>query len=230
MARKHDVVSDFSELILSSPMLRRARWFLFFFYLVSGAGAETTTGSMYWWMLAMVAFPETQKRAQAELDAVVGRSRIPSFSDLPSLPYLRAMVKEVLRWRSVLPVGIPHCSIEDDWYEGMFIPKGTMCLVNVEVCNHDPAIYGDDATLFDPARHLKSDGTLAPSPRDTQDEGHVVYGFGKRNCVGKHVANNTMFIAFAVLLWAMEIVPAKDEDGKDIPVDVDGYLDSGMVQ
>ena len=181
-------------------------------------------------MLAMVAFPETQKRAQAELDSVVGHSRIPSFSDLPSLPYLRAMVKEVLRWRSVLPVGIPHCSIEDDWYEGMFIPKGTMCLVNVEVCNHDPAIYGDDATLFDPARHLKSDGTLAPSPPDTQDEGHVVYGFGKRNCVGKHVANNTMFIAFAVILWAMEIVPAKDEDGKDVPVDVNGYLDSGMVQ
>lgn len=194
-----------------------------------GAGAETTTGSMYWWMLAMVAFPETQKRAQAELDTVVGHSRIPSFSDLPNLPYLRAMVKEVLRWRSVLPVGIPHCSIEDDWYEGMFIPKGTMCLVNVEVCNHDPAVYGDDATQFDPARHLKSDGTLAPSPPDTQDEGHVVYGFGKRNCVGKHVANNTMFIAFAVILWAMKIVPAKDEDGKDIPVDVDGYLDSGMV-
>lgn len=194
-----------------------------------GAGSETTTSSMYWWMLAMVAFPETQRRAQAELDAVVGRSRIPSFSDLPCLPYLRAMVKEVLRWRAVLPVGIPHCSLEDDWYEGMFIPKGTMCLVNVGLCNQDPAVYGDDATQFDPSRHLTSMGTLAPSPPDTQDEGHVVYGFGKRICVGRHVANDTMFIAFAVMLWASEVVPAKDERGKDIPVDVDGYLDSGMV-
>ncbi|KAI9457602.1 cytochrome P450 [Lactarius psammicola] len=180
-----------------------------------GAGAETTTSSMYWWMLAMVAFPETQRRAQAELDAVVGRSRVPSFSDLPSLPYLRAMVKEVLRWRSILP--------------GMFIPKGTMCLVNVGLCNQDPAVYGDDATQFNPSRHLKPDGTLAPSPPDTQDEGHVVYGFGKRICVGRHVANDTMFIAFAVMLWASEVVPAKDECGKDIPVDVDGYLDSGML-
>ena len=188
---------------------------------------------MYWWMLAMVAFPETQRRAQAELDTVVGRSRIPTFSDLPSLPYLRAMVKEVLRWRSVLPVGIPHCSLEDDWYEGMFIPKGTMCLVNAAACNHDPAVYGEDATLFEPARHLRPDGNaLAPGPPDTQDEGHVVYGFGKRICVGRHVANDTMFIAFAVILWAMEIAPAKDEHGRDIPVDVDGYLDSGsgMVQ
>ncbi|KAI0260782.1 cytochrome P450 [Gloeopeniophorella convolvens] len=194
-----------------------------------GAGAETTTGSMYWWMLAMVAFPEHQRRAQAELDGVVGRSRIPTFSDLPNLPYLRAMVKEVLRWRSVLPVGIPHCSVEDDWYEGMFIPKGTMCLVNVGSCNHDPAIYGDDAALFNPSRHLSPDGTLAASPPDTQDEGHVVYGFGKRICVGRHVANDTMFIAFAVMLWAMEISPTKDKYGKDVPVDVDGYTDSGMV-
>jgi cytochrome P450 len=186
---------------------------------------------MYWWMLAMVAFPETQRRAQAELDSVVGRSRVPSFSDLPSLPYLRAMVKEVLRWRSVLPVGIPHCSLADDWYEGMFIPKGTMCLVNVAACNHDPAVYGADAARFDPARHLGADGSaLAPGPPDTQDEGHVVYGFGRRICVGRHVANDTMFIAYAVMLWAMDLAPGKDEQGRDVPVDVDGYLDSGMVQ
>jgi len=194
-----------------------------------GAGAETTTSSMYWWMLAMLAFPETQKRAQAELDAVVGRGRVPGFTDLPSLPYLRAMVKEVLRWRSVLPLGIPHCSLEDDWYEGMFIPRGTMCLVNVGLCNLDPAIYGDDAALFDPSRHLNPDGTPAPSPPDTQDEGHIVYGFGKRICIGRHVANDTMFIAFAVMLWAMELAPAKDEYGREIPVDVDGYVDNGMV-
>jgi cytochrome P450 len=181
-------------------------------------------------MLAMVAFPETQRRAQAELDAVVGRNRVPSFSDLPDLPYLRAMVKEVLRWRSVLPVGIPHCSIEDDWYEGMFIPKGSMCVVNVGLCNHDPEIYGDDAATFDPSRHLNPDGTLAQGPPETQDEGHIVYGFGKRICPGRHVANDTMFISFAVMLWAMEIVPVKDEYGEDVPVDVDDYVDSGMVQ
>jgi cytochrome P450 len=228
MAREHNVVSRFLLRSIVPPAVAKQDCPLFF--CTSGAGAETTTGTMHWWMLAMVAFPESQRRAQAELDAVVGRSRIPSFSDLPCLPYLRAMVKEVLRWRSVLPVGIPHCSLEDDWYEGMFIPKGTMCLVNVGLCNHDPAIYGDDATLFDPSRHLNPDGTLAPSPPDTQDEGHIVYGFGKRICVGRHVANDTIFIAFAMVLWAMELVPAKDEHGRDIPIDVDGYLDSGMVQ
>ena len=61
---------------------------------------------MSWWTLAMLAYPEVQKRAQDELDAVVGRTRVPTFADLPHLPYIRAMVKEALRWRPVDPVGL----------------------------------------------------------------------------------------------------------------------------
>jgi hypothetical protein len=61
-------------------------------YFFSIAGAETTSGVMAWWMLAMVVYPESQKRAQAELDAVVGRDRIPTFADYENLPYIRAMV------------------------------------------------------------------------------------------------------------------------------------------
>src|SRR3984957_17212101 len=97
-----------------------------FFLFGSVGGADTTSAMMAWWMLAMGAYPETQARAQAELDAVVGRARLPTFADYPYLPYVRAMVKEVLRCRPVGPMGIPHVSTEDDWYEGMFIPKGTI--------------------------------------------------------------------------------------------------------
>jgi cytochrome P450 len=59
---------------------------------------------MAWWTLAMLAYPETQARAQAELDAVVGRSRLPTFADYPSLPYIRAILREVLRWRPTAPL------------------------------------------------------------------------------------------------------------------------------
>jgi len=76
-------------------------------------------------MLAIVMYPDVQKHAQEELDAVVGRTRAPTFSDLPHLPYILAMVKEALRWRPVDPLGLPHCLTEDDWYNGMFIPKGS---------------------------------------------------------------------------------------------------------
>ena len=69
-------------------------------------------------MLAMVAYPETQRHAQAELDSVVGRDRVPTFSDFQHLPYIRSMVKEALRWRPIDPVGLPHRVIQDDWYKG----------------------------------------------------------------------------------------------------------------
>jgi cytochrome P450 len=58
-------------------------------------------------MLAMIAYPEKQKKIQEELDAVVGRSRMPTFADRDDLPYLRATVREALRWRAVAAFGKP---------------------------------------------------------------------------------------------------------------------------
>ena len=60
---------------------------------------------MSWFMLGMAAHPEVQKRAQEELDSVIGRSRMPTLADRDSLPYIRATVREALRWRPVVPVG-----------------------------------------------------------------------------------------------------------------------------
>jgi cytochrome P450 len=91
----------------------------------------------------MAACPEAQSRAHAELDAVVGCDRLPAFADYPHLPYLRAMVKEVLRWRPAAPLATPHRSTESDWYEGIFIPKGTTCIPNVWYMNRDLGIYGE---------------------------------------------------------------------------------------
>jgi cytochrome P450 len=82
-------------------------------------------------MLAMLAYPETQARAQAELDGVVGRARLPTFAGYPLLPYTCAMVKEVLRWKPPAPLSGMHRPTEDDWCEGMFIPKGTICIANM---------------------------------------------------------------------------------------------------
>ena len=81
---------------------------------------------------------EAQARAHAELDAFVGRSRLPTFADLPYLPYIPAIVKETLRWRPISPSSPPHQTTEDDWYEGAFIPKGTVCIANLWHKNRDP--------------------------------------------------------------------------------------------
>ena len=184
---------------------------------------------MYWWALAMVAYPEVQERAQAELDTVVGRSRIPTFSDLPNLPYIQAMVKEVLRWRPVLPLSLPHATTEDDWYNGMFIPKGTILLTNLWQCHHDSSSYGEDAASFKPERFLDNDGKiLLPGPAETREEGHSTYGFGRRICMGRHVANDSLFMYMATTLWAANFERVRDQDGQETHLDV-AFVDTGMV-
>jgi cytochrome P450 len=182
-----------------------------------------------WLALAMVVFPEVQCRAQAELDAVVGRERLPTFTDAPRLPYVRAVIKEVLRWRPALPLGLPHAAAEDDWYDGIFIPKGATCMVNTWQCNHDRAIFGDDADDFKPERHLDGKGELLPGPIETNREGHVSFGFGQRICVGKHLANDSLFIATARILWATTLECMRDEDGKELLPDVNAFEDRGIV-
>ena len=72
-----------------------------------------------------------QARAQAELDSVVGRERLPSFDDRADLPYVSAVCKEVLRWQVVANLGVPRASLADDVYEGMFIPKGAIIYANI---------------------------------------------------------------------------------------------------
>jgi len=183
---------------------------------------------MSWWTLAMIAHPEVQKRAQAELDTVVGRSRVPTFSDAPSLPYVQAIVREVLRWRPPVPIAIPHRTTKDDWYDGMFIPKGTICIPNLWQCHHDPAAYGDDAADFNPDRFLDPGGQTIAGPAEGRGEGHNAYGFGKRACLGNHVANDTLFISIATLLWAMNFENVRDQQGKEVPLNTNAFFDTGI--
>ena len=79
----------------------------------------------------MACFPEVQKKAREELDAVVGPNRLPSFEDRDSLPYITAVAKEALRWQSVVPLGVPHRSLADDEYKGYFIPAGSVVIANL---------------------------------------------------------------------------------------------------
>ena len=177
----------------------------------------------------MLAFPGVQRRAQEELDTVVGRGRLPTFADAPRLPYACAVIKEVLRWRPAVPLGVPHAAREDDWYEGMFIPKGTVCISNAWHCNHDCAVFGEDADQFRPERHLDEQGELLSGPAETNQTGHVTFGFGRRICVGKELAADSLFINTTRMLWAANFERARDESGKEVPVDFDTLVNTGVV-
>ncbi|KAF9500597.1 cytochrome P450 [Pleurotus eryngii] len=201
--------------------VREAAWMCATLYIGS---AETTSGQMMWFVLAMSLYPEVQRKAQEEIDRVVGRDRTPTFKDFDALMYIRAIVKETLRWRPVGPIGIPHRLVQDDWYEGYFLPKGTICMANIWGLNLDSTVYGPDVESFNPERFLDSDGNLKHSTGEIKEEGHVTYGFGQRACAGRYVANNSLFIQIATILWAYNVRLSKDSKIPDPAVVTDRGL------
>ena len=167
----------------------------------------------------MLAYPEVQDHAHAELDEVVGNARPPTFSDLPSLPYIRAMVKETLRWSLTVPFGVPHASSADDWYEGMFIPKGTICLQNMRVINSEAEVFGSDSAQFNPARYI--DESRQVKVLGGREEGHMSFGFGRRICPGRYVAEDTLAIDLATVLWAMVLWAMRFERPEGVQAELD---------
>ena len=191
----------------------------------SAAGGETTSTALLWWLLAMLVSPSVQARAHAELDEVVGRARPPTFADIPFLPYIRAMLKETLRWSLVGPFGTPHVLTADEWYGGKFIPKGTICLQNMRVLNFEPEVFGHNAAEFDPTRYLDEKGQVK-TLIEGREEGHVSFGFGRRVCPGRHVAEGTLAIDIATLLWAMRFERSEGAQGE---LDVHTLVQIGLT-
>ncbi|KAH8113547.1 cytochrome P450 [Phellopilus nigrolimitatus] len=177
--------------------------------LYSG-GADTTVSSMYCFFLAMTLFPEKQRKAQEEIDRVVGSDRLPGFEDRADLPYVNALVKEILRWHPVAPMGLPHQTIEDDIYEGMFIPKGSLLMANIWGFMHDPATFHDPMT-FKPERFLGVDGR-APE----MDTHSIAFGFGRRVCPGRELADSSVFLSIAMSLAAFDIRKPAAGTGKAV--------------
>ena len=78
----------------------------------------------------MALYPDVQKRAQANIDQLMS-NRLATLDDLEPLPYIRAIIKEVVRWGTAVPLGLPHALLKDDFYENYFIPKGTTVVGNI---------------------------------------------------------------------------------------------------
>ncbi|KAI9449572.1 cytochrome P450 [Lactarius psammicola] len=169
-------------------------------------GADTTVAALTTFFLAMALYPEVQRAAHAEIDAVLGDSRLPDFSDEDKLPYVGAVLKEVLRWHPVAPLGIPHRVTKGDMYEGYFIPAGSIVIGNAW------AIMRDSATFPDPSRFYP-ERWLAPGAPVFPD---VAFGFGRRECPGRFMARESVWAAITGVLAAFEISPVEDDPPKEL--------------
>jgi hypothetical protein len=94
------------------------------------AGSETTSQIINNTLVGLLSNPEVMRRCQEELDTVIGPDRTPTMNDMDDLNYTRSLVKETLRWRPINKLGSNHYLIEDDWYEGYFLPKNSIIMIN----------------------------------------------------------------------------------------------------
>ncbi|KZP06197.1 cytochrome P450 [Athelia psychrophila] len=179
------------------------------------AGADTSASFLATFLLAMIQYPKVQRRAQAELDSVLGPDRLPTFGDMPSLPYLSAITKECFRWEVVTPISIPHMLTEDDEYRGWFLPSGTVVIPNSWAIMNDPTVY-PDPSVFNPERFLK-DGKI---DLEVQDPQLAAFGYGRRICPGMRVANAFTWLSAGSILASFNISKPAAKDGTPIELNV----------
>ncbi|KAG7440108.1 cytochrome P450 [Guyanagaster necrorhizus] len=174
-------------------------------------GTDSTVSVLCTFILAMLANPEAQRKGQEEIEAVLGPGELPRFADEDSLPFVSAVVKEVLRWKNVTPMGIPHALTAEDVYQGYTVPSGSIVIPNIWAMLHDETVYPEPHS-FMPERFIK-EGKLNP---DIRDPDTVLFGFGRRICPARHMAYSSIWIAIASMLAVFDITKATDEFGKII--------------
>jgi len=171
------------------------------------AGSDTTASTLLSFLLALSSRPNVLRKCHEEVDHVVGMDRSPTAADMPKLQYLRAVMKETLRWRPVAAGGIPHVLIQDDKYGDYVLPKGTVLFANTWSI-HRTCEYADPDE-FIPERFLDNEyGIAAELTGDEKDSmRRPLYGFGagRRACSGQGLAENSLIINMAKLVWAFDI-------------------------
>ncbi|KAF9559108.1 cytochrome P450 [Agrocybe pediades] len=181
------------------------------------ASIDTTLTVVGQFILAMIQYPEAQKKAQAELDAVIGSDRLPTFADRPSLPYIEAIFKETLRWGVPVPLNLPHRLMEDDVYKGMHIPKGSLVFGNIWAMLRNETMYPDPDNFL-PERFMESTGDSILDKR--RNPKNYVFGFGRRQCPGLNLVDSSVWLLMASMLATLDISKARDDYGNVVEPDV----------
>ncbi|KAH8651142.1 putative cytochrome P450 [Xylariales sp. PMI_506] len=181
------------------------------------AGLETSSRALLWLFVATLTAPSLGtgsgrggfvRRAQAALDRVVGRSRLPDMSDRLSLPYIDAVLMELLRWRPVAASGVPHRADKADEYRGFRIPEGAIVISNIWAIGREEKVFGERVDEFIPERWLRSQSGAAEvdwaDASIRRDMPKPFFGYGRRMCTGRYMAEDGLWIAIAQLLWAFD--------------------------
>ncbi|KAL2320827.1 hypothetical protein Fmac_029796 [Flemingia macrophylla] len=174
-----------------------------FFLDIFLAGTDTSSAALQWAMAEMMNNPRVLRKVKAEIDAVVGSSRLVNESDVPNLPYLHAVVKEVLRLHPTAPLALRQ-SAEDCRINGYDVKGHTRTLINVYAVMRDPQAWLNPEE-FIPERFLEgSDGINRVIAMDGDDFRYLPFGFGRRRCPGSSLALTVIHVTVASLIQCFE--------------------------
>lgn len=191
---------------------------------IQAAGTDTTSTGLHWLILTLSMYPEVQRKAQEEVDRVIGRDRLPGQADQASLPYLRCILREAFRFRPPGRINIPHMATESFSFRGHVVHRGTWIISNYYSIHMDPELY-PEPRVFRPERWMHdADRTICEETIGPQSQRRVWnFGEGRRVCVGMYLAEMELFMALSHILWAFHVTPGKGEI-----IDLD-YMEPGLT-
>ncbi|XP_025081721.1 vitamin D 25-hydroxylase-like [Pomacea canaliculata] len=160
--------------------------------------------------LHMVHYPQVMRKIQQEIDSVLG-DRAPSLDDRRSLHFTEAVVLEVIRSTSSVPLGVWHETREDIVTDGYCIPRGTVLFENIWWMNRDSTAWKEDPEVFRPERFLDDEGQLL-SPTESTRWRFLPFGIGKRSCPGESFARSRAFLYVTTLLQQFDFLPPVNHD------------------
>ncbi|KAG1840965.1 cytochrome P450 [Suillus tomentosus] len=166
--------------------------------VIFGAASDTTASAITFMIMAAAIHRDAQARVQEELDDVVGRTRLPTFADQEMLPQVTAFMLESSRWRPVTYGGFAHRATKDIIWKNYLIPAGATVIGNHWAIANDPEVF-PEPHRFNPQRWIDDAGRVRSDLR------FFTFGFGRRVCPGQHVANRSVFITTALILWAFRL-------------------------
>ncbi|XP_072015407.1 cytochrome P450 2F3-like isoform X1 [Amphiura filiformis] len=181
------------------------------------AGTETTSITLRWSLLYMLKYPYVQKRVQEEIDSVVGRDRLPKLSDKPNLPYTEAVIHEIQRFASIAAITGLRYNRSEVEFRGYTIPKGTHVISNLYSVTRDPSVWVEPDS-FQPERFLDDDKQFKKNPKQ------MVFGAGKRVCLGKQLAVMELFIFYTHLMHRFSFHKPDGMESVDIHPKARGVL------
>ncbi|KAG8632553.1 hypothetical protein MANES_18G028710v8 [Manihot esculenta] len=170
------------------------------------AGYETVTVAMTWALALLLNNRFALRRAQEELDKVVGKERLVNEKDISKLVYLQAIVKETLR---LYPPGFipgPRQFTRDCTIGGYYVPKNTWLMVNVWKIQRDPRVWPDPME-FKPERFLTTRKNVDVRSQNFE---LLPFGGGRRACPAASYALHIVHLTLATLLQAFEISTPED--------------------